>query len=244
MRAPLLRTRSPDPMTMTHVKRTLLFLTIAVALSACSSGPQTPPSSEGTASGSSSKPPTDASADDGPAEETPETLAALRKWTGDLDGMIERRVIRVLTTYSKTTFFVDRGTQLGLTPDVFRLFEDDLNKKLNTKNIRIHVVFVPVANDDLIPALLEGRGDVVSAMKLATDWRRQQVDFTAPTRRNISSVIVTGPGVPRVASVEDLGGREAYLRPSDVSSEGVERFNARLKAAGKPPVTIRPAPEV
>ncbi len=26
----------------------------------------------------------------------------LAKWTGDLDGMIERRVIRVLTTYSKT----------------------------------------------------------------------------------------------------------------------------------------------
>ena len=29
-------------------------------------------------------------------------------WTGDLDGMIERRMVRVLTAYSKTQYFVDR----------------------------------------------------------------------------------------------------------------------------------------
>ena len=231
-------------MTMTRVKRTLLFLTIAVALSACSSGPQTPSPSGGTASGSSSKPPTDASADDAPGEETPETVAALRKWTGDLDGMIERRVIRVLTTYSKTTFFIDRGTQLGLIPDAFRLFEDDLNAKLKTKNLRIHVLFVPVAHDDLIPALQAGRGDIVAAGKLATAWRGEQVDFTTPTRTDISSVIVTGPGVPPVPTVDDIGGREVYLRASDVSTKGVEQFNANLKAHGKPPVKISPAPEV
>src|SRR5262245_3818830 len=34
-----------------------------------------------------------------------------QKWTGDLNGMIDRRLIRVLTTYSKTNYFVDKGTQ-------------------------------------------------------------------------------------------------------------------------------------
>src|SRR5262245_7926725 len=134
-------------MTLTRVKRGLLFLTVAMALSACSSGSQTPPQSQTAASGEASAAP----ADDAQADETPETVAALRKWTGDLDGMIERRVIRVLTTYSKTTFFVDRGTQLGLIVEAFRLFEDDLNAKLKTKNLRIHVLFVPVAHDELIP---------------------------------------------------------------------------------------------
>ena len=47
---------------------------------------------------------------------------ALAKWTGDLDGMIERRLIRVLTTYSKTHFFIDQGTQRGLVPDAVKLF--------------------------------------------------------------------------------------------------------------------------
>jgi membrane-bound lytic murein transglycosylase MltF len=96
----------------------------------------------------------------------------------------------------------------------------------------------------LIPALLAGRGDIVAAGKLATAWRGEQVDFTNPTRSDISSVIVTGPGVPPVPTVDDIGGREVYLRASDVSTKGVEQFNANLKARGKPPVKINPAPEV
>ena len=166
------------------------------------------------------------------------------KWTGDLDGMVERRLIRVLTTYSKIQYFVDEATPRGLVYDVFRKFEDDLNAKLKTKNLRVHVAFVPVAHDELIPALLEGRGDVVAAMTLLTDWRREQASATNPTRSNISSIIVTAPGVPPVQTLDDLAGRTAYLRMSDVSKHNVERFNARLAQDKKPPVTIEPAPEV
>jgi hypothetical protein len=39
-----------------------------------------------------------------------------KSWTGDLDGMGERRLIRVLTTYSKTQYFIDRGTRSGGLP--------------------------------------------------------------------------------------------------------------------------------
>jgi membrane-bound lytic murein transglycosylase MltF len=169
---------------------------------------------------------------------------ALGKWTGDLDGMIERRVIRVLTTYSKTSFFIDQGTQRGLVPEAFKLFEDDLNKRLENRHLRVQVVIVPVAHDELVPALLQGRGDIVAAGKLISDWRRQSVDFTNPTRSGISIIPVTGPGVPPVSSVQDLAGRELYLRASDIPRGAVERFNAELKAAGKPPVKVRTAPEV
>jgi len=167
-----------------------------------------------------------------------------KKWTGDLDGMLQRRVIRVLTTFSKVNYFLDQGRPRGLVYDAFRLFEDDLNAKLKTKNIKVYVVFVPVAHDDLISALLDGRGDVVSAGLLLTDWRKAQVDATEPTRSNISSIIVSGPGVPLVATTADLGGREVYLRKSDVSTKGVDQFNAELAKAGKPPVKLVPAPEV
>jgi len=176
--------------------------------------------------------------------ETGIAAAALAKWTGDLDGMIERRYIRVLTTYSKTNFFIDQGTQRGLIPDSFKLFEDDLNKKLKNKHVRVSVVIVPVAHDDLVPALLEGRGDIVAAGKVVTSWRAAQVDFTNPTKTGISTFVVTGPGVPTLASPQDLSGREVYLRQSDVSGDAVKRFNAELAKAGKPPVKIRPAPEV
>ena len=158
--------------------------------------------------------------------------------------MIARRLIRVLTVYSKTTFFVDKGTQLGMVPDAFKLFEDELNKRLKNKNVIVHVVIVPVAADELIPALVDGRGDIVSAGKLATAWRRERVDFTNATRKGISSIVVTGPGVPPLKSLDDLAGKEVYVRASDVSAKNVDEFNARLAAAGKPPVRIKPAPEV
>ncbi len=167
----------------------------------------------------------------------------LAKATADLDAMIERRYIRVLTTYSKTSFFIDRGTPRGLVPDAFKVFEDELNKRLKTGHLRVSVVFVPVAHDELMPALLEGRGDVVAAGTLVSDWRREQVAFTNPTRTGIALIPVTGPGIPPLAGVLDLAGREIYLRPSDAPKHAVERFNAELAAAGKPPARVRTAPE-
>jgi hypothetical protein len=54
----------------------------------------------------------------------------MKPWTGDLDGMIERRVVRILTVYSKTFYFVDKGVQRGSSYDMGRLFVEDLNEKL------------------------------------------------------------------------------------------------------------------
>ena len=87
-----------------------------------------------------------------PSPQTPQreqlTLSTeIKPWTGDLDGMIERRIIRVLTVYSKTFYFVDKGAQQGVTYDIFRLFEEDLNKKmakggkLKQKHLKMRVVF-------------------------------------------------------------------------------------------------------
>lgn len=56
-----------------------------------------------------------------PAESSLLTIdpAEMQKpWQGDLDGMIERRMIRVLTVNSKTFYFVDKGTQRGSAVDL------------------------------------------------------------------------------------------------------------------------------
>src|SRR5512139_407428 len=63
---------------------------------------------------------------------------ATKPWVGDLDGMIERRMVRVLVVYSKTFYFVDQGTQRGASYDVFKAFEDELNETLKTKHVRVH----------------------------------------------------------------------------------------------------------
>ncbi|HWZ86312.1 MAG TPA: lytic transglycosylase F [Thermoanaerobaculia bacterium] len=171
------------------------------------------------------------------------THRTLKAWTGDLDGMIERRQIRVLVTYSKTHYFIDRFTQRGAAYDAFRLFEDDLNKTLKSGSVRVHVIFLPVSRDEIIPALLAGKGDIAAASLTITPDRLEKVDFTDPTFKNVSEIVVTGAGSPPIATIEDLSGKEVYVRKSSSFYEGLETLNATLAKAGKPPVKLRLAPE-
>ena len=171
-------------------------------------------------------------------------VGRLPPWTGDLDGMIERRRIRMLVTVSKTHYFVDKGTQRGLAYESGKLFEEELNRRLGKKNVGVHVVFVPVSHDDLIPALLAGRGDIAAANLTITPERLAEVDFTAPTWRNVDEIVATGPAGAPVARAEDLSGNEVYLRRSSSFFASVEALNRRLAAAGRPPVRVREAPEV
>ena len=178
-------------------------------------------------------------------DKKPYALADLTqlKFTSDLGDMIQRRYIRVLVTYSKTHYFVDRGTQRGLTYEFGRMLEEYLNKKLKKKHIRIHVLFVAVARDELIPALLEGRGDLAAANLTITPERLKQVDFTNPTGKNVSEIVVTGPGAEPISSLQDLSGKEVYVRKSSSYFESIQKLNADLKKERKKPVKVRFAPE-
>jgi membrane-bound lytic murein transglycosylase MltF len=166
------------------------------------------------------------------------------KWTGDLDGMIHRRLIRALVVYSQTYYFIDKGTQRGLSYDVLKLFEDDLNKKLKKqKKLPVHMVFVTVPRDQLIPALLEGRGDIAAAGITITPGREKLVDFSDPTLAPINEIIVTGPASPQIATLDDLSGQEIFVRQSSSYYEHLVDLNAKLEKAGEPPIRIKLAPE-
>ena len=177
-------------------------------------------------------------------------LAAMQKpWTGDLDGMIERRVIRVLTVNSKTFYFVDKGVQRGIAVDYFRLFEDELNKKLaadkklKNKNLKVRVVFIPVRRDQLLPALAAGKGDIAAANLTITPERQKLVDFSAAGLSNVSEVVVSGPASPKIASLDDLSGKEVFVRKSSSYYESLVALNKKFAAEKKPPVTLKEAPE-
>ena len=70
-------------------------------------------------------------------EEPPATLTerlTREKFTGDLDGMVKRRLIRVLVVSDRTYIFFDGIRMQGIMYDVFREFEAGLNRKLKTGN--------------------------------------------------------------------------------------------------------------
>jgi membrane-bound lytic murein transglycosylase MltF len=164
-------------------------------------------------------------------------------WTGDLDQMIKRRIIRVLVAHSKTFFFVDKGTQRGTSYDAMKTFEEELNKKLKTKHLRVHVMFVPVSRDRLLPGLLEGRGDIAAANLTITPARQALVDFADPFTTGISEIVVTGPASPRLGSLNDLAGQEVFVRRTSSYHESLVGLNARFRQAGLREVVLVPAPE-
>jgi membrane-bound lytic murein transglycosylase MltF len=168
-----------------------------------------------------------------------------KPYTGDLDGMVKRRLIRVLVPYSKTYYFVDRAVPRGLAYETTRLLEDDLNKKFKTGNVRLHVICIPVARDEMIPGLLEGKGDIAAGNLTITPERLKKVDFTRPISgaQTVTEIVVSGPGAEPIKSVEDLAGKEVYIRKSSSYYESIEKLNAELAKAKRAKVKVRLAPE-
>jgi membrane-bound lytic murein transglycosylase MltF len=168
---------------------------------------------------------------------------AVKATGGDFDVLKKRRVIRVLVVYNKTNYFIDKGTPRGTTYEAFKLFEDDLNKKYKTGNLKIHVVFVPVRRADLADALLSGRGDVAAATITITPERLKMVDFSTPTIAKVSEIVVSGPGAEALAGVDDLSGRDVFVREKSIYHESLQALNADLAKRGKAPVKLRFAPQ-
>jgi hypothetical protein len=70
-----------------------------------------------------------------PTVAAPSTQA--EHWTGDLDGLLKRRTIRVVVSYSKTQYYVLKGKQYGISYEGGRAFEKYINQKYSpTRNTR------------------------------------------------------------------------------------------------------------
>ena len=166
-----------------------------------------------------------------------------RAWTGDLNGMVERRMIRVLTAYSRTLYFIDRGIPRGTAYDQGKLLEDALNRKLGNPKLMVHVQFVAVPRDELLPALKQGRGDIVMGNLTVTPERAKEVDFVDPWIHGVSEIVVSSRTAPSLTTLDDLSGKDVFVRESSSYYQSLLDLNVRLKAEGKAPVILTPAPE-
>src|SRR5262245_21484200 len=164
-------------------------------------------------------------------------------WLGDLDGMTERRRIRVLVPYNRILYFVDlQGQQRGMSYDFMLAFEEQLNKKLKRGRLRIHFVFVPAPRDELLKWLITGRGDVVAANLTITPPRLQQVDFTIPLARDVRGLIVTGLDAPPLQSLDDLAGKQVFVQRSSSYYDSLVALNAQFTQRKLPKMQLLDAP--
>lgn len=141
-----------------------------------------------------------------------------RSHSDDLPALKKRRVLRMLTRNSAATYFLWRGELLG--------FDYELAKKFAEKQgLRLEVV-VPPNREQLVPWLLEGRGDLIAASLTVTEQRQLEgVGFTRPYLK-AAEVMVTRQDDP-LASMEELAGRTVTVRRSSSYWETLEPLRAQ-----------------
>jgi membrane-bound lytic murein transglycosylase MltF len=221
---------------------------MAILAASCSRepAPAKPPSQDSAASATAAVEGDLPPADGTPAKDTsappelPSVLdVAVEPHTGDLDEILKRRQIRMLVATDRTHFFFDGGEQKGITADAIAAFDAWINKELNTpKNLRLQVIVVPLRRDQLAKALIEGRGDVIATYITDTPERRKVVDF-ADGGFKVNEVFVSGKTDTILTNVDELAGREVWVRRGSAYYDSLIALNTKLTARGLKPVVIR-----
>ena len=195
------------------VKAGLIVLALSLAI-ACGKTEETQP---GTAAASITPPPEGAPipATTSPFDALPDNMQQRldEPFTGDLDALIKRRVIRVAVTFNRTHYFIDRGEERGIAFEALKSFEDDLNTRLKTRNLKVHVVMMPMSREQLAPALTSGKVDMIAAMVTVTPEREKR--SPSRSRRVPASTRSWSP-----ARRPDHRDARGSLRPGSVRPQG------------------------
>ena len=164
-----------------------------------------------------------------------------KAFTDDFDGMLERRLIRVVVPFSRSLYYNDRGWERGLSADSVRGFEKWLNEKYakKLKNRPVTVGILPRTRDRLLPEVAAGHADIAVGNLTMTPERLAVVDFVLiPNFPVVKEVIVTGKNAAPVATADELAGRTVHVRRSSSYYESLVSLNERFKAEGKPAVHL------
>jgi len=144
-----------------------------------------------------------------------------RTWSNDLTDVKKHRVLRVLTRNNAVSYFLLRGEAAGFDHDLMKRFADGLE-------VRLQMV-VPPSHADLVPWLLQGKGDVIAASYTVSPERGKQVAFSVPYLE-IQELLVQRASEPLLKSASDLRGRRIRVRPGSSYQTTLERL--RSKGAG------------
>ncbi|MDQ3262234.1 MAG: transporter substrate-binding domain-containing protein [Myxococcota bacterium] len=195
-----------------HSSRLLWALTFTLVLSGgckCAGAPS--PGADGAARS--------ASAD----ESEPEIVAVadVAAAQGDLEAMRERGTLRVLVATHEETSLPRSGIPSREERKVAEAFAAELG---------LRPVFVVTGSwDALLPALIEGKGDVIASNLTVTPSRAAQVAFSRPLA--VVAEVVIGrrgaQGLPKNA--EGLAGREVHVRKSSAFAETLQELSKQVE---------------
>ena len=159
---------------------------------------------------------------------------------GDLDAMLERGEIRVLTVFTLGSYYIDRGRQRGTVYEASRMLEKFTRDSLGKQASRLKVTIIPVRRDQLLPHLVAGHGDIAFANLTVTQERQKIVDFARPFSSKVRELLVTGPAAPEIKSLNDLAGQEIVVPQASSYFESLTELNKKLSADDLQEIQITP----
>jgi membrane-bound lytic murein transglycosylase F len=150
--------------------------------------------------------------------------------SGDLDDIRERGTLRVLVPR------IDRNSYLPRRGSPLENERELINDFARQEGLEPYWVSVD-SRSDLIPFLLEGKGDLVAANLTATAERRDRVAFTVPVKL-VREQVATRRSDDTISHVADLEGRRVAVRRSSSFWHTLKRLRQRY-----PGIEVQEVPE-
>lgn len=135
----------------------------------------------------------------------------------DLPQIEERGVLRVITSHSPTSFYLQNGELRGFEYDLIKRFAEQ-------RRLRVDVVVAP-SQQEMLEWLLAGRGDLVAASLPALSVRNDQ-RFGVSRPYNYAAPLVIGRATGAgLIDPRDLDGRRVTLAAGSAYRRLLERFH-------------------
>jgi len=151
------------------------------------------------------------------------------RYTDDLIKLKQRKIIRALVVPGRTDFYIENGHVSGLIVELLDNYEKELNRGIEKEEQKTRIVYVPVNFGDLIPYLLEGKGDIAAGFLTITDDRKKLVDFASGQSRNINElIIINRDSDVKVSTLDDLAGKNIYVVKGSSYIEHLHKLNVKL----------------
>lgn len=158
-----------------------------------------------------------------------------KPYLGDWPALQAKGVIRVLVSADLGFYYIEGGRPKGIGAELLYHFE----KKLKTQTPYLYIQVIPVHRDELISTLQAGYGDIAVANLTITPSRQQLVDFSIPVSKDIKELIITNKAHPPLNNIEQLSGKNIWIRASSSYLESIEKINITLKQKALKPIKTR-----
>lgn len=137
----------------------------------------------------------------------------------DLEEIKKRKVLRVLTRNTSSTYFIYKGEQLGFEYELAKEFAKSLGVRLE--------IIVPPTREALLEYLDAGKGDLIAAGMTRTPEREKRYLFSAPYQF-VSELLIVPAKDKTTRGLPDLKGKTVSVRKSSSYYETLSNIKDNL----------------